>query len=394
MAMPGYEYLSAYRLTRVMQTTADRRQLPQTLKFVRRTEKTPATEGELFGRWTGRVLIADLISDDARALTYSAGKLSLETSLNPNIKHGRHLTQEQINQLEAINSNPGFPAGDFRGMAGSMPNEFVDNIIPAIADDLQLGIEQRREALLVAMHLDSAIYNRMGMKITAGWGTPADLKVTPVVAWTDAANATPVNDIWNLKRNASVRWGKMYNRLIMSTSAFMLMIATTEFQNKARTTLPLFINYTNIPQGNLNFQQDIAKNILGIDALELYDSRYWSQDAEGNIQSAPYLPINKVILDSTENDNNRAVQDFSDGVVTESRLMNLLPSAGTGIVGGSIGAGQRGPVAYATVPHDMNPPNLTIWGVSRGWPRRFEQPANAVLTVGTFVDSIPITEVA
>jgi hypothetical protein len=388
--LPGYEYLSAYRLTRVMQQTADVRQLPQELQFVRRVPTVPSAEGELMGRWTGRVLIADVISDDARALTYSAGKMTLETNINPNIKHGRHLTQEQINQLLMINANPGLPRGDFAGMA--MPNEIVGNVIPSIVDVLELGIEQRREALAVAMHLDAVSYNRFGMIINGTWGIPADLKVTPTVLWTDAANATPVNDIWNLRRNASVRYGKVYDRLTMSTSAFLLMIATAEFQAKARTTLPLFINYTNIPAGNMEFQENVAKNILGLKQLVLYDARYWSQDASGQITSAPYLPLNKVILDAVTNDGNKAVHDFSDGVVTESVLSALLPNSGVGVIGG-MGMGQRGPVCYASVPHDLNPPNLTIWGVRRGWPRKYEQQANAVLTIGTVVDSIPITEV-
>jgi hypothetical protein len=387
--IPGYEYLSSFRLTRIMQQTADIRQLPQELQFIRRVPTVPAPEGELYGRWTGRVLIADLISDDARAVTYSAGKMQLETSINPNIKHGRHLTQEQINQLLLINAMPGLPRADMQNMV--MPNEVVGNVIPSIVDDLQLGIEQRREALAVAMHLDSFSYDRFGIKTSGTWGIPADLKVTPLVLWTDAANATPVNDIWNLKRNASVRWGKVFNRATMSTSAFLTMIATTEFQNKARTSLPLFINYTNIPTANQDFQENIARNILGLKELVLYDARYWTQDATGQNSSAPYLPLNKVILDSTENDGNKTIHDFSDGIVTESVLSALLPNSGVGVIG-SMGMGQRGPVCYASVPHDMNPPNLSIWGVRRGFPRKFQQPANAVITIGNITEAIPITE--
>lgn len=391
MATPGYEYLSAYRLTRAMRATSDIRQLPQDLKFVNRIPKIPAADSELYGRWTGRILIADLISDDAKAVTYSAGKLTLETSINPNIKHGRHLTQEQINQIMAINANPGLPRGDFAAMAPG--NEVIGNVIPSILADLDLGIEQRREALLVAMHLDSFTYNRFGMQISGSWGIPSDLKVTPIVPWTDAANATPVNDIWFLKRNASVRYGATYNRLTMSTTAFLYMIATTEFQNKARSNLPLYLNLTNLPQGNVTQQKNIATSVLGVDEIDLYDARYWSQDSSGAITSAPYLPINKVILDSTTNDNNPAVQDFSDGIVTESILSNMLPNSGTGVVG-AFGQGMRGPIAYATVPPDLNPPNVTIWGVSRGFPRRFQQYASALLTVGSFTDTIPILEAA
>lgn len=386
---PGYEYLSAFRLSRVMQALEDVRRLPQELRFVNRTPFTPASEGELYGRWINRIQIADLISDDAKALTYTAGKLTIENVITPNIKHGRHMTQEQINQILMMNQNPGLNTAAWNRMG--MSNEIVGNIIPSIIEDLRLGIYQRCEALLVAMHLDSFNYNRFGIQITGSWGIPSDLKVTPVNLWTDPVNATPVNDIWNLKRNATVRYGQTYNRITMSTTAFLYMISTAEFQNKARTTLPLFINYTNIPQGNLDFQKNVARNILQVDELELYDARYWSQDGSGILTSAPYLPINKVILSNTENDNNPAVQDFANGITTESLLSGFLPNTGTSMIG-TFGGGMRGPVSYATVPAELNAPNLTLWAVMRGFPRRFRLQASAVLTVGTFTDTIPVGE--
>lgn len=384
--IPGYEVLEVLNISRIMDALQDVRDLPQELQFVNRTDFRPAMEGEIMGRWISRALIADLIADDQKAHTYSSGKVQVENTLVPNIKQGRHLTQENINVLGSIASNPGL--GSTQGMG---PNEIVDNVLGSMVEDIWEGLYNRCEALIVAMHLDSWSYNRMGIQVQGSWGIPADLKVTPQYPWTDPVNGTPVNDVWTLKRNASVRYGMMYNRMWMSTSAFMYMISTNEFQAKARTTLPLFINYTNIPQADLNFQRNIATNVLGLDELRLYDARFWSQSASGEQTSAPFLPINKVILDSTTNDNNTAVQDFANAVVTESMLSSLLPNSGTGVIG-RFGAGMRGPVAYTTVPVDMNPPNMTVWGVMRGFPRRFRFQANAVLTVGAFSDQIPPIE--
>ena len=382
--IPGYEYLSVLRVTRVMNALEDIRTLPQELKFVNRTPFVPAMEGEIIGRWINRVQIADLVADDSRALTYSAGKMQLETTLVPNIKHGRQLTQSDINQITSINANPGLARQDWGD------NEVVGNVLPSIVDDLRLGIYQRCEALLVAMHLDSVVYNRFGIQISGSWGIPADLKPAVTYPWTDTVNATPVNDIWTLKRNASIRYGANYDRLTLSTTAFLLMIATQEYQNKARTTLPLYINLANLPQANINQQRTIAENILGC-AIEFYDARYWSQDATGNLTSAPYLPINRVILSETANDNNAAVQDFANGVTTESMLAGLLPNTGPGVIG-SFESGMRGPIAYSTVSPSLNPPNVTVWGVMRGFPRRYRLQANGVLNIGTFADAIPITE--
>lgn len=385
--VPGYEYLSVLHMSRIIQALADVRTLPQELLFANRIPMTPAIEGEIVGRWINRVQIADLVADDSKALTYTAGKLQVENTIVPNIKHGRQLTQENINQLAQINAAPWMP----QAAADMGDNEIVGQVLPAIVDDLLTGLHQRREALLVAMHLDQFSYTRFGMNVNGTWGIPADLKVNLQIPWTDANNATPVNDVWTVKRNASVRYGMNYNRGTMSTSAFIYMISTTEFQNKARTTLPLYINYANLPLAHLSLQRDIARNILGLDELDLYDARFWSQDASGNLTSAPYLPINKVILDSTDNDDNPAVQDFANGITTESMISGLLPNTGAGVIG-SFQRGVRGPIAYTTVDPALNPPNLTIWGVMRGFPRRFRLQANAVMTVGQFTDNIPVSD--
>jgi hypothetical protein len=385
--VPGYEYLSVLNVSRIMAALQDVRDIPQELKFVNRTTFVPASDNEIVGRWINRVQIADLVADDSKALTYSAGKMQLENTIIPNIKHGRQLTQENINQLASIGDNQAF---DRVGMMGAGSSEIVGNILPSIVDDLRLGLMQRCEALLVAMHLDQWNYNRFGMQITGSWGIPSDLKVSPFYPWTDPVNATPVNDVWTVKRNATVRYGMNFNRIIMSTSAFILMIATAEFQAKARTSIPLFINYANLPQANIDLQRNVASSILGC-TLELYDARYWSQDGAGNLTSAPYLPINRVILDSTDNDNNPAVQDFANGVTTESMVSGLLPNTGSGVIG-SFKQGMRGPIAYTTVSPDLNPPNVTVWGVMRGFPRRSRLFANAVLTVGNFADQISIIE--
>lgn len=386
---PGYDYLSVLRINRIMQALQDVRELPQELKFVNRTPFVPAMEGEIIGRWINRVQIADIVSDGSRASTYSAGKLTTENNLVPNIKHGRQLSQENLNQLAAINNIAGGTT-DISRMGG---NEIFGNILPSIVDDVRLGLYQRCEQLLVAMHLDSLSYNRMGIQINGSWGIPSDLKVTTGVAWTDPTNATPVNDVWTLKRLASVRYGATYDRMTMSTQAFIYMISCTEFQNKARTFLAPNVSYVNLPLANTQQQKAIAEAILGIE-IEFYDARFWSMDSAGNLTSAPYLPTNKVILTSKNNDNNPAIQDFANGVTTESMLSSLLPNNGqAGGILGSFNQGTRGPIAYTTVDPALNPPDVTVWGVMRGFPRRFVLQASAVLTVGTFVDTtIPVGE--
>lgn len=255
-------------------------------------------------------------------------------------------------------------------------------------DSLLLGVRQRMEALLVAMHVGGLTYERLGIKMSnVTWGRPSDLNVTPATGWDTAGSATPVSDILTVKRLAQIRYGVTYDRVTMSTQAFMYMIATTEFQNKARNFIPANVSFTNIATENLQAMQNLAERTLGM-TIELYDARYWYQTPAGAVASAPYLPIVKVVLSSTQDDNDPTAADFANGVVTESIVGSLASTAMVGNLGGA----RRGPIAYATVPPDLNPPNVTYWGVARGFPRLHRKQMSACLTIGAFSDTIAATE--
>lgn len=371
----AWQLLQAARLTRIMQSLQDARQLPQQLRFLARTPIIPAVDAEIMARFTGYVTIADLIADDQRAVTYQNSKISYETTNIPNIKHGQALTQAMLNQLQSLMAGNALPQD--MGVFSNYENRVIDGLL--------LGVRQRMEALIIAMQLDSLSYDRLGIKITnASWGMPSDLKVTPGVTWDTAASATPVADIWSVRRTARVRYGQEYNRLSLSTQAFMYMIATTEYQNKARTFLAPNVSFTNLNAADLTFQQSLAQNVLGME-VELYDARAWSQGPDGSLVSTPLLPITKVILSNTGDDNDPTAFDFANAVTTESIVSALAPSE----MVGSIGGPTAGPISYATVPNDLNPPQITYWGVARGFPRKHRVQSTAVLTVGTFADTIP-----
>lgn len=372
----AWQLLQAARLTRIIQSLQDVRQLPQPLKFLGRTPVVPAADAEIMARFTGYVTIADLVADDQRAVTYQNSKLSYETTNIPNIKHGAPLTQAMLNQLQSLMSGNALPTD--MGLFSSYENRTIMGLLA--------GVELRMEALIIAMMLDSLTYDRLGIKISgATWGMPSDLKVTPGTTWDTAGSATPVNDLWSVRRTARVRYGQEYNRLSLSTQAFMYMIATTEYQNKARTFLAPNVSFSNLNAADLTFQQNLAANVLGME-VELYDARAWSQGPDGSLVSSPLLPINKVILSSAADDGDPTAFDFANAVTTESIVAGLAPSEMIGSVGGPT----AGPIAYATVPNDLNPPQLTYWAVARGFPRKYRPQASAVLTVGSFADTIPV----
>lgn len=373
------QILKVARINGIMQGLQDVRQMPASLRFNARTPVVPCTDNEILGRYVGRVQIADLVADDAAAATYTSGKLTFETMKIPNLKHGKNLTQEELNQLLSLQAGNGIVGSDM-GLISDWESKIVS--------DLRLGIQQRQEALNVACRLDGFSYDRLGIKMTGvSWGCPADLKVTPTYPWTDTANATPVDNLLAVKLTGSTRYGIDYDRATMSTAAFRAAIKTAEFTSRARILLPSYVQYSNISQYGLAQQIGLFEAVSGL-KIELYDSRYWQQQSDGTLISAPYLPVNMIILEDSTNDNTEAAFDFGNAIVTESVVSSLTATNMIGSFTGPV----RGPIAYATAPPDLNPPNITYWGVARGFPRRKLLQASATLNVGTVIDPIPITE--
>ena len=367
------QLLQAARINTIMQALQDARLLPQQLRFLGRTAVVPATDGEIMASYQGYAQIADLVADDAQALIYNAGKFVFETTAVPNLKLGVHMTQETLNQMLAIQA----------AQASAMDRVAFLDWESRTIDALLLGVRQRMEALIVAMMVGSLSYDRLGIRMTGvSWGRPSDLNVTPSVTWDTPATATPVSDTLTVKRVAAVRYGEMFNRATMSTQALLYMIATTEFQNKAKGWLPVGFAFSNVATENLDQMRSLAEKVLGM-TVETYDARYWSQSTTGAITSAPFLPTAKVILSSTDDDNDPSCLDFANGVVTELVVASLSSTS----MAGSLGGPQRGPLSYATVPPDLNPPNVTYWGVARGFPRLHRKSCGACLTVGTFTDT-------
>jgi hypothetical protein len=377
----------ALRVTKILKTLDDVRLLPAALVWSGRTPEQNAVDGEIMARFRGRVQIADLIADDQKATVYNAGKFRFETTGIPNLKVGQLLTQEQLKQFEAIAAAGGLAATDPNGALAQLENGIMDNIL--------LGLRQRKESIAVARILDGFSYNRLGIKMdNVSFGMPADLKITPSAPWTDHTNGKPVTDILSLKEIAQVRYGIVYDRMTIPLAAFREMIQCVEFQNSARLFLAPNVSFVNLSVQNTEQMINLAQNVLNLRVIETYDARYWSQDDAGNLTSSRFWPINKVALTDTGSDNNRAVADFARGLPTEVTVANMVP---TGMIG-RLPNGTYGPIGYASGEH--NPPQITYWGVDRGWTRKHVEQESAVITVspaagaGAIVDYIPVTEPA
>ena len=172
--------------------------------------------------------------------------------------------------------------------------------------------------------------------------------------------------------------------------ALRYAIATTEFATKAKLFFRADITIANTSLMNLEMQKRLFEDVTGM-SVELSDQRYFYQTAAGAIEGTRYLPINEVIIDSSQNDGNSAVWDMAQGPVIETMLLGLNPAA---VVGGGLPEARRGPIGYMTFPPDLNPPNVTVWGVDCAFPRRHMPAANAHMTVGSFTDMIPVADIS
>jgi hypothetical protein len=377
--MVGNEWLSVIRINAIMQGITDTREQTPDLVWSRRIPQVDASAGEILMREIRRVVISDVISHDSKAMVYTTGRANFETSNIPKIKHGFQFTESQIRDFLQLRADGTLPDG----------SQYLD-FMTRVIDDIELGIRHRGEQLRMAMLFDGVTYDRFGIKITGTWGMPADLNVVAGIPWTDHVNADPVGDIQTLNYVASTRYGITYPRLSLTTPTFQHMIACTNFQNKVRQFLAPNVNFVNLNQLDFDTMKNLAlRSIGGITEIEFNDSRYWSQDiATTDFSSVPFHPHGKVILSNPANDGSARAWDYANAPVIESMMVGLAGTATTGRLPGA----RRGPLGFATVQPELNPPDITYWGVQSAFPRKKMLQVNAVLDVGSsrITDSVAV----
>lgn len=378
---PILSYLSSARVNGIMQGITDPRLLPGKLVWNTRVPDVPAAEEEIMAKYVGQLLIADLVADDAKAVTYSQGRFQFESAKVPNLKMGAAINQAMLNALQRIQAMGGVPNDDV-GLFTNYQNRLMANV--------KYGVELRKEVLKVSMLLDGFSYDRLGIKMSnATWGMYSDLKITTGVAWS-STSGVGLTDIQTARSIAAQRYGINLNRATMSTPALRALVAQTEYINQVKNVyLASSLGGPTVaaPLQSDGFLKRLAEQIIAgtgeAFTIELDDRRYWHQSNNGEITSSRIHPIDRVLLTSTENDGNSNAYDFANGIVTESIVGGMLPG---GVIGG-VPQFARGPIAYTTGNPDLNPPNVTIWGVARGFPRKHMQAASAVLNVGTLTET-------
>lgn len=360
----GNRFLSNAVIKTIFETLASRLERSRPLIYLNRTPSVNAFDDEIVGRFTGRIWAADIIANDQEAVVRDAGKIELVSTSIPNLKHGSRLSQEMLNRIDRFR----------QGMTTVAEGNAMEEWRRQTVENLLFGIRQRQNALILSMMIDATSYDRMGIKISgATWGMPANLKVTVATPWSTAATATPIADIFSMDQIAQDAYGFSFDRVTMGSVNFREMVSTAEF----RAAVSIEFGF-NLSAGNLATKNDpqmkaMAGKLLN-KTIEIDDATINEQNNDGTPASSRVLPLDKVLLSRTQDDNNSAVMDWANGVVTES----LVGSMGAE---GPFAGPTYGPTGYWTARDDLNPPDICAWGVARGFPRRHEPAATAVLTV-------------
>jgi hypothetical protein len=362
--LQGQRFLNSARIAMIIMTLAAKLDLARPLRFLNRVQSVNAFDDEIIGRFTGQVFAADIIADDQEAVTYEAGKLELVVTGIPNVKLGSRIPQAMLNRMASMTARGG-TATEENAMT-AFENRLAENLV--------LGVRQRQNALVCAMMVDDLVYDRFGVKIIGSFGTPADLKATPVTPWT-STSATPITDIQTMVNYAATVYGQVYNRFELSQQDFLYMVKTTEFKNQATALYRTAIDVAAVNTGNIPLMRRIAGDLLNM-TIEIEDATYNERQPNGKIMRKRVLPEGKVLLSNSEDDNNQMVMDLANGIVTESLVAGLTGNAPEGL-----GGEQFGPLGYYTGRPDLNPPDVTGWGVARCFPRKHVPEATAVLTV-------------
>ncbi len=363
MLIKGNKYLDFTRINLVVQTMADQLEKGQSLAFLDRTVVVPADDADIVTRFRGQVQAADIIADDQAAAAYSAGVFEIVANKIPNLKIGRHLSQEMLNRLNRMKD----------GFVMFGDEQFFRNWETRLAEEVVRGIRQRMNALIIAMQSETTTYDRYGIKLTgATWGAPSDLKATAGTDWSNTSS-TPITDLQTIiQTTAPTKYGKLYDRVTMTRKCFQYVTQTTEFKQRVSGFLryPFGTNELNTP--DVNSMQKFFSDILGAQ-VELYDAVINEQANNGKINTVKALPNNKVIISTIGNDNDGNVMDFANGIVTESVVGALT--------GEQSFQPSFGPISWYEGTY--NPPTVTCWGVARGFPRKHDTTATACVTAGS-----------
>jgi hypothetical protein len=282
----------------------------------------PAEDEEITAIWTLNRVAADIIAPNQAARVVSAGQLEAIVHELPNIKQGVALNQQDVNRMNRLMGQ----------------------------NTMTLGREEF-------------------------FGTPADTRQAVTLAWgTNPTTATPITDINNHANYLALTYGLTVNRITLTRTDFLNMVATTQVKNLSQAIIG--IPATNaINTANLPLMRNYIGSMLGGWDVEIDDHVYRTEEMDGTSTTHVDLPVGNAVLTDSRLDGDRRFFDFASAPLTEALVAGLVGDTDSGL-----GGQERGPAVFATCPEDYNPPSIVVWGAMRGFPRRKQKVVSGVLT--------------
>jgi hypothetical protein len=307
--------------------------------YLDRVPLRDADDGEITAIFTENQMAADIIPPNGKARVVAAGQIEFNVNEVPNIKLGAHLTQSDINRLERLRE---------RGRANTANDEYLDFWGRITRARLE-SVRDRMNWMCAGMLIGSLTYNRLGVQFTVDFQMPAGAKYAVPVPWSTAATATPITDIHTQINYVALNYNVKPNRLTLTRTDFMNMIATTQFKNLSQTFVGIAAT-TAINTANLPLMQQYATALLGGVVVEIDDHVYRTEETDGSVTSHVDLPAGTGLLTNTADDGNDLSFDFANAPLTEAIVARLV---GMNV---DLGGQERGPAVFATAPPDLNAP--------------------------------------
>lgn len=332
-------------------------------RYLDRVPLVPADDEEITAIWTANRIAADLVAPNQAARVVSAGSMLFNVSELPNIKLGTRLNQQDINRMERLQT---------RQQAGLAGAEAVFMFWDSIVRERREGVLDRLNALACSMLIGTANYDRLGVQVASNFLMPANLRITTPKLWSDTT-ALPINDIQLMKQFTEFTYGWVPNRMTITRTDWTNMLNTTQILNLGQRFIGIpATNAVNVADWGLMMKFISAE--AGVE-IELEDHAYRTEESEGSVNLHRDLPNGTVLFTNSGDDNDRRMFDIGNAPITEAvvaRLANMNVD---------LGGQTRGPAVFATAPTELNPPDITVWGVQRAWPRRKQLCCSSVLIV-------------
>lgn len=389
----SFAILSPPVITSVMQQTQDVLTLPMPLLWYERAAKPNVTGREMTLKERTDIYASDIIAMDATAHVREAGQFSFQQHGSNKLKQGVWFSEEMLSLIGQLSE----------GNLGDTGYFALQSYLGRWARALELGRQQRAEAMLNAMMADELNYNRLGIIINATFGMQADLKFSAASAWRDTAGvaqaaATPITDLVQAMFYARRHYGEGHNRITMSFSAFSAIPTSTEFINTYKSQAFQFSPASPGPveaqNANPSYYVQFLANFVSAAmattsgqtrpvTIEIYDGQYRDYDATGAVGTpVPFHSAdNNIVFTNSADDGQSSGWDLGNGPCVEGQMQQILSAMGAPAILGSFqGVSPWGPVGYVCPANvNMNPPNLQMWNV--GWvaPRKHRDTCSARL---------------